>query len=436
MVNIALTPPPFSESVEKTVLASLLVVDGLLDVHSDHLHHDLFYTKKAECVFKALQSLYNRGSSVDVVLLAEECKRLFTAESDALTDYVATLLEHETVLKIGSLIKILRDKYQLRRLIDAANRILAVSVEADADAKEILEKAEADIFEIGSKEHASRPEALSTLLGPTIEKLGRDIELVLRGGMVGITTGYPSLDEAVGGWHSGDVTIIGARPGIGKTSLGLALALNSGVPTAFFSLEMPKNSVVKRLLSIESLISGHALKNARLSKADLRLISDTAGRLYPKSIYVDDTPGLKVPALRSKLRALKRRHDVKLCVIDHLQLMGAVDRRFSRTEAIEYNSGQLKEIAKELDLHVIALAQINRETDRTKEKPPMLADLKGSGAIEQDADNVLFLHRTSTGLQLIIAKQRDGQSNLILPVEWYGLATKVKSIGHAEAGGF
>ncbi len=326
--------------------------------------------------------------------------------------------------------KILQSKATLRTLITTSAEITTDCFTPDADAKSVVKKAETDIFQISDANITNQPEPLRELLSTTFEDIERYSK---EGGITGVKTGFVELDKLTTGFHPSDLVIIAARPSMGKTALCLSIALNAAVraekptPTIIFSLEMSKPQLVQRLLCAEAKIDIHRLRSGKLGRKEQNQLAIAAGPLHEALVYIDDTAGINVMDIRAKCRRLKAKSQLGMVIIDYLQLMGGVDKAESRQQEISQISRSLKTIAKELDVPVVALSQLSRAVEqRPGSHRPQLSDLRESGAIEQDADLVLFIYRESVYIrnkegvnseeyknvageaEIIIGKQRNG----------------------------
>ena len=355
---------------------------------------------------------------------------LLRGENEAIgaEPYIGELVNNvATAANVKHYVKILKDKAMLRTLISTAGRISTSCFDPDANAKQVVDKAEAEIFTIADANIKNHPERLDVLMGKAFE----EIQKIHREG--GITSGVPSgfhaLDEMTTGFHPGELIIVAARPGMGKTSFALSMALNAAarakrkVATAVFSLEMPKAQLIQRMLCSEARIDMHRLRSGKLGKRELNALAIGAGPLYEAPMYFDDTPGMNVMELRAKCRRIKAKDGLGLVMIDYLQLMNGVEKSENRQNEVAQISRSLKEIAKELEIPIIALSQLSRSVEqRTGDKKPQLSDLRESGSIEQDADCVLFIYRDwmynketteQNVAEIIIGKQRNGPTGSV-----------------------
>jgi replicative DNA helicase len=336
--------------------------------------------------------------------------------------YLAELVERiPSAANIEYHCKIVSDKALLRKLINVSNELQQSCYEAGQDAVDIIDTAEQKIFAI-SESHARQDYThISSVLHKTIEKIEEFSKI--QGRVTGVTSGFHKLDDMLSGLQNSDLIILAARPSMGKTALALNMARNAaagGVPTAIFSLEMADYQLVMRLLASESKIDSHRIRLGKLKDEEWGRLGERVGQLAEYPIYIDDTPGISVLELRSKARRLKAEHNIGLLVVDYLQLMRSTGRVESRQIEIAMISQALKNLAKELDIPVLALSQLSRAVEsRGGDGKPMLSDLRESGAIEQDADVVMFINRPAAygrevepelqnKAEVIVAKQRNG----------------------------
>jgi replicative DNA helicase len=419
--------------MEKSALASALIDEEVLDSAMEGLHEDDFYLRQHRTIFQTMRKLYNEEHTVDVALLAEKLKSVNKLETVGGEAYLSELITTTaTSTNVEKYIEVLHQKKILRRLIHETMTISSSCYEGETNARELLDSAEQKIFHISDENMTNKPVKMEKLLKDTFEKLEK---ITNTGGITGLQTGFHDLDEHTTGLHPGELVIVAARPGMGKTAFVLSLASNIGIkeekpaPVALFSLEMPKEQLMQRMLCSEASVEMNKLRGGYLGKKDFGALSQAAGRMYTAPIYIDDSSPLNPMELRAKCRRIKAQEkDLGVIIIDYLQLMNSTDKQESRQLEISSISRTLKEIAKELKVPVIALSQLNRSVEnRTGSNRPQLADLRESGAIEQDADLVLFLYREAYYLgkspegreseeyrnvqnmaEVIIGKQRNG----------------------------
>ena len=416
--------PPQALDIERTVLGSMLIDINALDTAMGMITENCFYATAHQRIFICIKDMSMRGVEVDILTITEELKKKEWLEAVGSEVYLSELVENvATSANIESHCNILMSKATLRDLISTAAEITTSCFNPDAEDKKVLDKAEQQIFEIADAKIKGRPIQIRDLLSATFEDIERYSK---EGGMIGVRTGFDKLDEITTGFHPSDLIIIAARPGMGKTALALSMALNTTIrvpkptPAVIFSLEMSKAQLVQRMLCAEAEIDIHRLRGGKLIPKEITKLGMAAGPLHDAKIFIDDTPGINVMEIRAKCRRLKIKENIGLVIIDYMQLMGIVDRAENRQQEISQISRSLKGIAKELNIPVIALSQLSRAVEqRTGHHKPQLSDLRESGAIEQDADLVLFIYREykytdppdesiRSMAEIIIGKQRNG----------------------------
>jgi len=412
--------PPQALDAERTILGSMLIDGAAVDVALELLSDDNFYSEAHSKIFICMRELSERGTPVDTVTISDKLRQKEWMEEIGTEMYLGELAENvATAGNIQHYAQIVKEKSTLRRLIHASSEITTDCFSSESEAQEILDAAEAKIFAISESRIKNKFESIGQLLPAAFKEIeGYEAG----GGVVGIPSGFSVLDEMTTGFQNGDLIIVGARPSMGKTALSLAIAQHAAVrgeyTTAFFSLEMSKSQIVERILCSEAKVSMHALRSGTLPKRRYRDLAMYADPLYKAPLYIDDTPAITVLELRAKARRLKAQHNLALIIVDYLQLMTPSIKTDSFQQDISQISRSLKGIAKELNVPVVALSQLSRAPELRTDHRPQLSDLRDSGAIEQDADLVLFLYRdevynkddeSSKGkAEIIIGKQRNG----------------------------
>lgn len=439
---------PQALEMEKAVLGALMIDrDAYVEI-CEILHSESFYDLKHQKIYAAIHQLSMDEKPVDVLTVTEELARQGMLEDVGGPGYVAELSANVvTSANIVYHAKIIAEKYLSRQLISYASNVGTKAYDTTMDVNDVVNEAESGLFEITQKNLKKD----YTHVLPLLKEAQKIMQTASANndGVTGISTGYVRLDDFTSGWQNSDLVIIAGRPAMGKTAFALSLAKNIAadqhIPVAFFSLEMSGVQLVNRLISNVCQIGGKKILNGNLGKDEWERFDKYIGRLEEAPLYVDDTEGLSVFELRTKARRLVREKDVKLIMIDYLQLMTASGMRFNnRQEEVSVISRSLKGLAKELNIPVIALSQLNRGVD-TREgaegKRPMLSDLRESGAIEQDADMVLFVHRPEyyglllgsdgkdyRGLaEIIIAKHRKGATGIV-DLKYRGEFTRFENI--------
>lgn len=425
---------PQAIEIERAVLGALMIDKDAFTVISEIVHPETFYEPRNQKIYQAVQTLNMSQKPVDIMTVTEELKKEGTLDDVGGPGYIVELSSHvASSAHIEYHAHVLQQKYLARQLIQFASMIETEAFDETIDIDELMQKAEGKLFELSQKNMAEDYQQID----PIVEEAHRIlIEASNTKGLTGVPSGYHDLDRITAGWQRSDLVIIAGRPAMGKTSFALSIAKNISVdlrePVAFFSLEMNRVQLVNRMISNVCSISGTKILNGDLTQDEWERFDNNINKLMGAPLYVDDTPGLSVFELRTKARRLVREHQVKIIMIDYLQLMNANGMRFnSRQEEVSTISRSLKGLAKELDIPILALSQLNRTVEQREGpegKRPQLSDLRESGAIEQDADMVLFVHRPEYyhiyedekgndlhGMaQIIIAKHRKGATGDVL----------------------
>ena len=393
--------PPQAVEIEKVVLGSLMIDSDAFTVVSELLHPETFYDPRHQKIYQAIQTLSIKENPVDMLTVGEELKKEGTYDEVGGAVYIAELtMNVSSSVNILSHSTILADKYIARQLISYASEVGTMALDEGQDIKEVMQNAEGKLFTLSQ----TNLKQDYTAIAPVVDEAYRLMEKAAgsdTGGVTGVSTGYHDLDKLTSGWQESDLIIIAGRPAMGKTSFALSLAKNIAIdnhdPVAFFSLEMNNVQLVNRLISNVCSVPGSKILNGQLSPDEWARLDSNIDRLKDAPLYVDDTPGLSVFELRTKARRLVNEKHVKLIMIDYLQLMNASGMKFnSRQEEVSTISRSLKGLAKELNIPIIALSQLSRAVEQRPGedgKRPQLSDLRESGAIEQDADMVIFVHR-------------------------------------------
>lgn len=432
------TVMPFSAEAEQAVLGAVLLEPDCLSTVAEMLPRaDYFYQVNNRTIYSAMLDMFTAGQPVDLVTLLEHLREEENFDEGSGKVYLMQLAQLvPSVSNVERYCTIVRDRYDLRMLIQAARGILDDAMEDTGETSLLLDSAEQRIFDIRRGKALKGLERLNEVLFETFERLDRlnspDKDLYR-----GIPTGIRELDNTITGLNRSDLVIIGARPGMGKTSFALNIArhaaITAGKRVAFFSLEMSKEQLVNRMLCAEALVDAQKVRTGELSADDWSKLVESMGVLSEAPIYIDDTPGITAMDIRAKCRRLKIEKGLGLVVIDYLQLMSGSGRTDSRQQEISEISRSLKAIAREIEAPVIALSQLSRACEARSDHRPMLSDLRESGAIEQDADLVAFLYRdeyyfpekteNKNKAELIIAKQRNGPTGTV-NLTWLGQYTK------------
>ncbi len=414
--------PPNALDAEKAILGGILLENNAMNVVLETLSTGDFYSEANAKLFEVMTELFRRGQPIDQVTLREALVQGSKLASVGGDEYVLSLSNTiPSVSNIESHARIVREKSVVRSLIQTCHEVVSRGYGDYGPFEEFLDQSESSIFAV-ARERARHPyEHVKDVVMRTFQEIH---ETANRGeAITGLPTGYKKLDEMTAGMHAGDLIIVAGRPGMGKTSFALNVAHHachkSKTPVAVFSLEMPKGQLVRRLLGSEARVDGNRIRTGQLLKDDWPKLADAAGALSELPIWIDDTPAITMLELRAKARRLRAETGLSLLVVDYLQLMRSGSRNDSREQEISEISRSLKALAKELEIPVIALSQLNRgvESRGVKDKRPQLSDLRESGAIEQDADTIWFIYRDEVynrdsddrGIaEIIIGKQRAG----------------------------
>ncbi len=413
---------PHNDEAEQSVLGAILIDKDAINLVSEMLSPKDFYNDINAIIYIAMLALYEENQAIDILTLTEELKKnkqIKKVDSAYLTDLVNAVPTAANIEFYATIVKAHATK---RRLIQAGTEIVEIGFQENQEVKDILDKAEASIFAI-SQSHMKR--GFISIKATLTESFDRIDDLHKNGaGLRGIKTGFTDLDTILSGMQKSNLIILAARPGQGKTALVLNIAQSVSVaekvPVGIFSLEMSKEELVDRLLIAQSDVDAWRLKTGRLSEDDFLKISDAMGQLAEAPLFIDDTPGLSLVEMRSKARRLQLEHGIGLFIVDYLQLVDPGKRYDNRVQEVSAVSQALKNLARELNVPVLSASQLSRAVEHRGERKPQLADLRESGAIEQDADVVMFLYRPdieSTGAhiptKLLIAKHRNGPTGEI-----------------------
>ena len=412
--------PPQNIEAEEAVIGSMLIEQSAVISALEILKPDDFYKESHRIIFRHMEAMADKLEAVDLVTLSESLKGSGHLERIGGAAELARLANFvPTAANVEYYAKIVAEKAVLRRLIAAATEIAASAYVSQSEVDELLDKAEETIFQISQGRSTQGYVHLKDVLVETMEKL--EYLASHRGDVVGLPSGLTDLDNLTSGFQPSDLIILAARPSVGKTSLGLNIARSTAVKgdcaVVIFSLEMSKEQVAQRLLCSESAINSQNLRNGFLNDDEWRRLSIALGRLGEAKIFIDDTPGISVMELRAKARRIKAEHGLGLVVIDYLQLMRS-RKQENRQQEISEISRSLKGLARELEVPVIAMSQLSRAVEQRQDRRPMLSDLRESGAIEQDADIVMFLYsepelEQNNAIDLIVAKQRNGPTGSV-----------------------
>lgn len=415
--------PPHNLEAEQTILGSILINNDALNQVVDILSGEDFYRETHTQIFEGMLTLYNRDDPVDLITLSQVLKERGALDKVGGTDYLASLAEAtSTSAGIMYHAKIVKDLSTRRSLIGHCARISESCFEFTSDTDEVLDLAEQSIFEIAERNIDTSFLPLNEVVKNSFKK----IETTTGSNITGISTGFTDFDNLTSGLQPSDLIIVAGRPSMGKTALALNIAFNAAledkVGVAVFSLEMSSLQLGIRLLGCDAMIDGWKLRKGALQDDDYLRLTDSANRLSELPIYIDDSSALSALEIKAKARRLKKKHNISLVIIDYLQLMQSKKAVESRQLEISDISRSLKALAKDLDISVVAVSQLNRKVEDRPIKRPMLADLRESGAIEQDADLILFIYREEMynrteenrgKAELIVAKHRNGPTGSV-----------------------
>ncbi|MBB6627983.1 replicative DNA helicase [Nocardioides sp. KIGAM211] len=412
--------PPQDMAAEQSVLGSMLLSkDAIADV-SEVLRGADFYRPAHETIHDAIIDLYGRSEPVDMVTVAAELQRRGELQRIGGAPYLHTLSANVPIAaNAGYYAEIVREKSILRRLVDAGTKIVQIGYAGEGQVDDVVDQAQAEVYKIADRRSGEDYSPLSDIMDGVLD----EIEAIgnREAGLYGVPTGFADLDDLTNGLHSGQMIIVAARPAMGKSTLALdlcrAASIHNNLTSCFFSLEMTRSEITMRLLSAEAKVPLNHIRNGNMSDDDWAKLARKMGEISSAPMFIDDSPNMTMMEIRAKARRLKQRHDLKLIVIDYMQLMSSGKKVESRQLEVSEFSRNIKLLAKELELPIIALSQLNRGPEQRGDKRPMMSDLRESGSLEQDADMVILLHRddvyekesTRPGeADLIVAKHRNG----------------------------
>lgn len=420
--------PPQNLEAEMALLGSILVDREMMATVAEIVEPPDFYAAMHETIYTALLSLYERGEPLDKITLSEELKRRGQLEKIGGLAYLTSLMDTvPTAASAEYYANIVREKSALRGLIHAGTQITRIGYEGEEDVEGSIDKSEQIVYEVGRRQQHGKFVPVSQMLKPVFDNL--DMLHSAHGDRTGITTGFRDMDDYTAGWQPGNLVIVAARPGMGKTSLALTMAAEAAridhKPVAFFSLEMTNQELVQRLLASAGRLDSQKLKRGNIRDNEWTVLSEAMSQLSTLPIYLDDSAAVTVTEIRSRSRRLKASSDgLGAIFIDYLQLVrpGQISRGANRNEELSEICRTLKATAKDLEVPLIALSQLNRAVETRQDKRPMLSDLRESGAIEQEADIVAFIYRdeyynketAEPGVtEIIMAKHRNGRTGTI-----------------------
>ncbi|MEO6791056.1 MAG: replicative DNA helicase [Ornithinibacter sp.] len=416
--------PPQDLHAEQSVLGSMLInKDAIADCLEVVKAHD-FYRPAHELIFDAVLDLFGRGEPADAITVADELSKRGDITRVGGQAYLHQLIQSvPTAANAGFYAEIVHERAVLRRLVEAGTRIVQMGyAQGEGDIDDIVNRAQAEIYSVAEVRGSEDYSILGDLLNETMEEIeaasGRSDE------MIGVPTGFIELDELTNGLHPGQMIVVAARPAVGKSTLGIdiarAAAIKHNLATAVFSLEMSRTEITMRILSAEATIQLQDLRKGLKSQDQWNKLARIMGKISDSPLFIDDSPNMSLMEIRAKCRRLKQQHNLKLVIIDYLQLMSSGKKVESRQQEVAEFSRALKLLAKELEVPVIAISQLNRGPEQRTDKRPQMSDLRESGSIEQDADVVILLHRDRSDPErdgeadVIVAKHRNGPTKDIV----------------------
>lgn len=432
--------PPHDIEAEQAVIGSMLTDKDSVISALEILKPEDFYREDNKVIFGAIVNLYNKAEPIDIITLKSELVSLGKFEQVGGLEYLAELPDKvPTTANVEKYIKIVEEKSMMRNLIKTANELVNLGYDEAQDVEDIMDSAEKKIFNIMQKRNQKGYSSIKDILVDSFTQLE---ELYNRKQHItGVPTGFADLDYKTAGLHNSDLILVAARPAMGKSAFALNIATNAAVrarvPVAIFSLEMSKEQMGNRILCSEAMVDSNKVRTGRVDDEDWTKLAGASGELSESEIFIDDTPGISVMEIRAKCRKLKLEKNIGLVVIDYLQLVQASNKKGgSREQEISEISRSLKILAKEINVPVIALSQLSRAPEQRPDHRPMLSDLRESGAIEQDADIVMFLYRDDyyneesekkNIAEVIIAKHRAGSTGTV-ELLWLGNYTKFANV--------
>ena len=432
---------PHDDVAEQSVLGGMLLSkDAIADV-VESLRASDFYKPAHETIYEAILSLYGHGSPADAITVADELKKRGELTRVGGASYLHTLIASvPTAANAQYYAEIVKEHAIMRRLIEAGTKIAQLGYANETEVDTLVDQAQAEIYAVTDGNAKEDYVSFSEALEATMREI--DANSNRPDGVYGVPTDFIELDELTGGLHGGQMIVIAARPGVGKSTLALDIARSAAIhhhmATVFFSLEMSRTELAMRILSAEGKISMGRLKKGDLDTEGWTNLATLQGRIDSAPLFIDDSPNMTLMEIRAKCRRLKQRNDLKLVVLDYLQLMSSGKKVESRQQEVSEFSRSLKLLAKELDVPVIALSQLNRGSEQRTDKRPMVSDLRESGSIEQDADIVILLHREDMynpesdrvgEADMIIAKHRGGPTRTI-PLAFSGKYSRFNNMAN------
>ncbi|MBR8741406.1 replicative DNA helicase [Nocardiopsis sp. MG754419] len=412
--------PPHDIQAEQSVLGGMLLSKDAISQVVEIIRSADFYRPAHQIIYESVVDLFSRGEPVDAISVNAELTKRGEATRVGGAPYLHTLTEAiPTAANAGYYAKIVSDRAVLRRLVEVGTRIAQIGYSGDGEVDDLVDHAQAEIYKVAEKRTGEDYVVLGDIMPGALD----EIEAIGAndGSMTGVPTGFADFDALTNGLHPGQMVIIAARPAVGKSTLALdfarAASIKNEMASVFFSLEMGRNEIVMRLLSAEARVPLHTMRSGLMTDDDWARLARRMGEVAGAPLFIDDSPNMSMMEIRAKCRRLKQQHDLKLVIVDYLQLMSSPGRVESRQQEVSEMSRSLKLLAKELEVPVIALSQLNRGPEQRTDKRPQVSDLRESGSIEQDADMVILLYREDVHdkesprageADIIVAKHRNG----------------------------
>ena len=415
--------PPQDVIAEQSVLGGMLLSKDAISDVVEILRERDFYRPAHELIYDAIIDLYGRGEPADPVTVSAELTKRGDLVRAGGAPYLHTLISSvPTAANAGYYAKIIRERAIMRRLVEAGTKIVQLGYTDEGEVDDAVDQAQAEVFAVTERREADDYIQLSQLMPEAYDEIEK-----IAAGVIGqgVKTGFKDLDALTNGFHPGNMIVLAARPAVGKSTLGLDIAryasIHKGETSVIFSLEMSRSEITMRMLSAEARVPLNNIRSGNLTEEEWSRMARRMGEISQAPMFIDDSPNLSLMEIRAKSRRLKQRHNLKLIVIDYLQLMTSGKRVENRQQEVAEFSRQLKLLAKELNVPVVAISQLNRSPEQRSDKKPMLSDFRESGSIEQDADVVILLHREdlydsqnrSGEADLIVAKHRNGPTRTI-----------------------
>ncbi|MFH1354631.1 MAG: replicative DNA helicase [Candidatus Omnitrophota bacterium] len=444
MPQIALEKiPPQNLEAEMAVLGSMLLDEEAISAACESLERTSFYKDSHQKIFDSIVSLFNANKAVDLVTLIDALKKDAALDDIGGASYLTALVNSvPTAANIGHYVSIVKEKSILRTLINNATKIVSLCYESEGNVDEVVDNAERFIFEISDRRSQGTYSHLKEIVKDSIETIDKLYQK--KEHVTGVPTGYVDFDVKTAGLQSSDLIVIAGRPSMGKSAFAIGIAEYVGVtekaPVAIFSLEMSKEQLVQRLLCSHARVDAHKVRTGYLATSDWPRLTAAAGKLSEAPIFIDDSPAISVMELRARARRLKAHHDIKLIMLDYMQLMRGSSGMENRQQEISEISRSLKALARELHVPVVAISQLSRAVESRTDHRPQLSDLRESGAIEQDADVVVLILReeyynptpdNQGKAEVIIAKQRNGPVGSV-PLTFIKEYTRFENIARME----